>query len=39
MPSGDSMILVNRTNGNYHIARQEFPGTMQVLTRTALDES
>ncbi|OIM99596.1 Tol-Pal system beta propeller repeat protein TolB [Idiomarina sp. MD25a] len=40
MPSGESMILVNRTNGNYHIARQEFPrGTMQVLTRTALDES
>lgn len=39
-PSGDSMILVNRTRGNYHIARQEFPrGTMQVLTKTFLDES
>ncbi|RUO67213.1 Tol-Pal system beta propeller repeat protein TolB [Idiomarina ramblicola] len=39
-PSGKDMILVNRTRGNYHIAKQEFPrGTMQVLTKTALDES
>jgi TolB protein len=34
------MILVNRTRGNYHIAKQGFPrGSMQVLTKTALDES
>jgi TolB protein len=39
-PSGENMILVNRTRGNYHIAKQEFPrGTMQVLTKTSLDES
>lgn len=39
-PSGKDMILVNRTRGNYHIAKQEFPrGTMQVLTKTSLDES
>lgn len=39
-PSGEDMILVNRTRGNYHIAKQEFPrGTMQVLTKTSLDES
>ncbi|MCK7458109.1 Tol-Pal system beta propeller repeat protein TolB [Idiomarina aminovorans] len=39
-PSGKDMILVNRTRGNYHIAKQEFPrGTMQVLTKTTLDES
>lgn len=40
VPSGDDMILVNRTRGNYHIAKQGFPrGSMQVLTKTALDES
>ncbi|MGM0631416.1 MAG: Tol-Pal system beta propeller repeat protein TolB [Pseudomonadota bacterium] len=40
VPSGDNMVLVNRTRGNYHIAKQEFPrGNMQVLTKTALDES
>ncbi|MGO1328874.1 MAG: Tol-Pal system beta propeller repeat protein TolB [Idiomarina loihiensis] len=40
LPSGEDMILVNRTRGNYHIAKQEFPrGNMQVLTKTALDES
>lgn len=40
VPSGEGMILVNRTRGNYHIAKQEFPrGNMQVLTKTALDES
>lgn len=40
VPSGEDMILVNRTRGNYSIAKQEFPrGNMQVLTKTALDES
>ncbi|MGM0429426.1 MAG: Tol-Pal system beta propeller repeat protein TolB [Pseudomonadota bacterium] len=40
VPSGEDMVLVNRTRGNYHIAKQEFPrGNMQILTKTALDES
>lgn len=39
-PDGKQVIMVNRTQGNYHIARQDYPnGTMQVLTQTALDES
>lgn len=39
-PDGKSIILVNRTNGVYHIAKQDIEtGTMQVLTDTNLDES
>lgn len=39
-PDGNELIMVNRTNGAYHIARQDFKtSTMQVLTRTHLDES
>jgi TolB protein len=39
-PDGDEIVLVNRTRGDYHIARQEVKsGAIQVLTRTFLDES
>ncbi|WMS88868.1 Tol-Pal system beta propeller repeat protein TolB [Pleionea litopenaei] len=39
-PDGKSIILVNRTNGVYHIAKQDIEtGTMQILTDTLLDES
>ncbi len=39
-PDGKSIILVNRTNGVYHIAKQDIEtGIMQVLTDTMLDES
>ena len=39
-PDGSELVLVNRTNGNYHIARQNLSdGAMQVLTKTFLDES
>ncbi|WP_246128594.1 Tol-Pal system beta propeller repeat protein TolB [Pleionea sediminis] len=39
-PDGKSIILVNRTNGVYHIAKQDVEsGIMQVLTDTMLDES
>jgi TolB protein len=39
-PDGKSIILVNRTNGVYHIAKQDIEtGIMQVLTDTQLDES
>jgi len=39
-PNGDEMVVVNQTNGNYHIAKQALDGSSpQVLTRTYLDES
>ncbi|MCO7224777.1 Tol-Pal system beta propeller repeat protein TolB [Pleionea sp. CnH1-48] len=39
-PDGKSLILVNRTNGVYHIAKQDIAsGDMQILTDTHLDES
>jgi TolB protein len=39
-PDGKQLIMVNRTQGQYHIAKQEFgSGIFQVLTRTFLDES
>jgi TolB protein len=39
-PDGKHMVMVNRTRGNYHIARQDLTnGSMQVLTKTFLDES
>ncbi|WP_438864794.1 Tol-Pal system beta propeller repeat protein TolB [Neptunicella sp.] len=39
-PDGRQVVLVNRTRGNYHIARLDVQsGAMQVLTKTALDES
>ena len=39
-PDGNHMVLVNRTRGDYHIAKQAIDdGAVQVLTRTYLDES
>lgn len=39
-PDGKSIILVNRTDGVYHIAKQDVEtGTLQILTDTMLDES
>jgi TolB protein len=39
-PNGEQLVLVNRTNGKYHIAKQELSsGNFQVLTKTRLDES
>lgn len=39
-PDGKQVVYVNRTDGNYHIAKQGADdGSMQVLTRTFLDES
>ena len=39
-PDGKQMVVVNHTNGNYHIAKQALDGgSPQVLTRTFLDES
>jgi TolB protein len=39
-PDGKSIILVNRTNGVYHIAIQDIEtGILQILTDTLLDES
>ena len=39
-PDGRELVLVNRTQGNYHIARQNLQdGALQVLTTTYLDES
>ena len=39
-PNGEEMVLVNRDRGDYHIARQRIEdGTIQVLTKTFLDES
>ena len=39
-PDGSQMVVVNRTRGDYHIARQDLKtGDMLVLTKTYLDES
>jgi TolB protein len=39
-PDGAHLVMVNRTQGQYHIAKKEFnSGLFQVLTRTRLDES
>ncbi|MEP0175044.1 MAG: Tol-Pal system beta propeller repeat protein TolB [Paraglaciecola sp.] len=39
-PNGEQMVMVNRTRGNYHIARQDLDnGNLMVLTKTYLDES
>ena len=39
-PDGRQLIMVNRTRGQYHLAKQEFDSTsFQVLTKTRLDES
>ncbi|MFC3093352.1 Tol-Pal system beta propeller repeat protein TolB [Alteromonas sediminis] len=39
-PDSQQMVMVNRTRGDYHIAKQPLDGgAMQVLTRTFLDES
>lgn len=39
-PDGKQMVVVNQTNGNYHIAKQALDeDSLQVLTRTYLDES
>ncbi|TRY31036.1 Tol-Pal system protein TolB [Aliiglaciecola sp. M165] len=39
-PDGNQIVMVNRTRGNYHIAKQGVDsGDMLVLTKTFLDES
>ncbi|WP_199608906.1 Tol-Pal system beta propeller repeat protein TolB [Flocculibacter collagenilyticus] len=39
-PDGNQLVMVNRTRGNYHIAKKEFNSNVfQVLTKTRLDES
>ncbi|MGQ8366766.1 Tol-Pal system beta propeller repeat protein TolB [Glaciecola sp. 1036] len=39
-PDNQNLVVVNRTQGNYHIARQQLStGNMLVLTKTFLDES
>jgi TolB protein len=39
-PDNENLIVVNRTQGDYHIARQNLQnGNMLVLTKTFLDES
>lgn len=39
-PDGQQLIMVNRTQGRYHIAKQKVRGSeFQVLTQTVLDES
>jgi TolB protein len=39
-PDGEQLIMVNRTEGVYHIAKQKVNGKQfQVLTQTRLDES
>jgi TolB protein len=39
-PDGKQLIMVNRTRGEYRLAKQELPtGMFQVLTKTQLDES
>ena len=39
-PDSQQMVLVNRTRGDYHIAKQSVDGgAIQILTRTFLDES
>ena len=39
-PDGKTMVLINRTNGVFHVAVQDLEtGTMQTITETELDES
>jgi TolB protein len=39
-PDSKELVMVNRTNGQYHLAKKELAtGAFQVLTRTRLDES
>ncbi|WP_444995016.1 Tol-Pal system beta propeller repeat protein TolB [Aliikangiella sp. IMCC44359] len=39
-PDGKTMVLINRTNGIFHVAVQDTEtNTMQILTETSLDES
>ncbi len=39
-PDGRTMVLINRTNGVFHVAVQDVEtGSMQTLTKTQLDES
>ena len=39
-PINEELVMVNRTQGKYHIAKQNLKtGSLQVLTRTRLDES
>lgn len=39
-PDGRFMIMVNRSNSGFHIAKQDLEtGALQVLTQTLLDES
>jgi TolB protein len=39
-PDGEQLVMVNRTQGMYHIAKQKVRGSeFQVLTQTRLDES
>ena len=39
-PNNEQLVLVNRSRGKYHIGKQNIKtGTLQVLTKTRLDES
>lgn len=39
-PNGEEIVMVNRTRGQYHIAKQKMNGaSFRVLTTTKLDES
>jgi TolB protein len=39
-PKNDELVMVNRTRGKYHIAKQDLrTSSLQVLTKTRLDES
>ncbi|MCW9017335.1 MAG: Tol-Pal system beta propeller repeat protein TolB, partial [Kangiellaceae bacterium] len=39
-PDGKTMVLINRTNGIFHVAVQDVEtNSMQTLTKTSLDES
>jgi len=39
-PDGKTMVLINRTNGVFHVAVQDMEtGAMQTITETRLDES
>lgn len=39
-PNGETMVLINRTNGIFHVAVQDMEtNALQTLTKTSLDES
>jgi len=39
-PDGKTMVIINRTNGVFHVAVQDIEtGAMQTITETSLDES